>query len=334
MPAEIRFPSVAGAPRRKNGRQQACEPCRRRKVACDHRLPVCSRCRRGRISERCVYITSEPSTIGSSSIGPLSPKSSCKSPELIKEATSTPRGDGCTGFLGATSYSAFYQDSQKPILGSEFYAPFGKSPDISQSSIQYTSNALVDLAIRTLRSIPDHASAEALIDVDSSGYDGWCQLAGKRSHASFWVKFGNCLNGDRNSESMMHVATTINENTSKLFKEDHTSPDDWLQSFSGSAMRWEALGHLFIYWAYGARGILEVSTAKRCKDLQQFGGLELMRRYKICASWCMELSRAASSSNTLMAYLVFKHCLLESQISGEASKILNNPVGICNSESY
>lgn len=30
-----------GLPRRRNGKQQACEPCRKAKIACDHSLPVC-----------------------------------------------------------------------------------------------------------------------------------------------------------------------------------------------------------------------------------------------------------------------------------------------------
>ncbi|KAI1039662.1 hypothetical protein LB505_008338 [Fusarium chuoi] len=31
---------------RRNGKKQACEPCRRRKVACDHGYPICRRCRK------------------------------------------------------------------------------------------------------------------------------------------------------------------------------------------------------------------------------------------------------------------------------------------------
>ncbi|KAF1811424.1 hypothetical protein P152DRAFT_399088 [Eremomyces bilateralis CBS 781.70] len=41
--------------RRKNGKQQSCEPCRKAKVKCDHASPVCGRCRiRGRASQ-CYY---------------------------------------------------------------------------------------------------------------------------------------------------------------------------------------------------------------------------------------------------------------------------------------
>ncbi|KAF9869959.1 fungal specific transcription factor [Colletotrichum karsti] len=45
---------------RKNGRLQACDPCRRRKVVCDHARPVCGSCRRRRKTETCEYTMSSP----------------------------------------------------------------------------------------------------------------------------------------------------------------------------------------------------------------------------------------------------------------------------------
>ncbi|PYI03170.1 hypothetical protein BO78DRAFT_323586 [Aspergillus sclerotiicarbonarius CBS 121057] len=41
--------------RRRNGKQASCEPCRKDKVRCDHRSPVCTRCQRRRIPGRCFY---------------------------------------------------------------------------------------------------------------------------------------------------------------------------------------------------------------------------------------------------------------------------------------
>jgi hypothetical protein len=40
---------------RKNGKQASCEPCRRGKVRCDHRMPICDRCRRRNIDSECWY---------------------------------------------------------------------------------------------------------------------------------------------------------------------------------------------------------------------------------------------------------------------------------------
>ncbi|KAL5876683.1 hypothetical protein ACKVWC_005849 [Pyricularia oryzae] len=48
--------TLTSVPRRRNGRQQACEPCRKRKLACDHSLPTCSRCKRRNAEGGCVYL--------------------------------------------------------------------------------------------------------------------------------------------------------------------------------------------------------------------------------------------------------------------------------------
>ena len=40
---------------RRNGTRSSCEPCRKSKVKCDHRFPVCQRCEARGISASCVY---------------------------------------------------------------------------------------------------------------------------------------------------------------------------------------------------------------------------------------------------------------------------------------
>lgn len=42
-------------PLRRNGKQQACEPCRKGKLACDHAYPFCGRCTRRKTTARCIY---------------------------------------------------------------------------------------------------------------------------------------------------------------------------------------------------------------------------------------------------------------------------------------
>lgn len=55
--------SALGTPgRRRNGRLQACEPCRKRKVSCDHAFPACRRCRARNNPNGCVYLGVEETT--------------------------------------------------------------------------------------------------------------------------------------------------------------------------------------------------------------------------------------------------------------------------------
>lgn len=44
----------ASVGRRRNGKLQSCEPCRKSKLACNHETP-CSRCLRRRLGNQCVY---------------------------------------------------------------------------------------------------------------------------------------------------------------------------------------------------------------------------------------------------------------------------------------
>ncbi|CAD6442398.1 eb8b5430-7304-452f-80fd-fe00326a02f7-CDS [Sclerotinia trifoliorum] len=41
--------------RRRNGKRPSCEPCRKGKLACGHELPVCGRCVKRGLEERCWY---------------------------------------------------------------------------------------------------------------------------------------------------------------------------------------------------------------------------------------------------------------------------------------
>src|SRR3954464_5629982 len=40
---------------RRNGKLQSCEPCRKRKLSCDHKLPTCGRCVKRGTTRECLY---------------------------------------------------------------------------------------------------------------------------------------------------------------------------------------------------------------------------------------------------------------------------------------
>ncbi|KAK6215794.1 fungal specific transcription factor [Colletotrichum tabaci] len=75
---------------RKNGRLQACDPCRRRKVVCDHASPICSNCKRRRRAEPCEYTVSTPARMrsaraASSAQTMTSPSASVTGSETVAE---------------------------------------------------------------------------------------------------------------------------------------------------------------------------------------------------------------------------------------------------------
>lgn len=66
----------SGLPRRRNGKEQACEPCRKAKIACDHTLPVCTRCKRRKITDKCVYMSAPMTKITDPSMSHLNRRQS------------------------------------------------------------------------------------------------------------------------------------------------------------------------------------------------------------------------------------------------------------------
>lgn len=60
---------------RRNGKKQACEPCRKGKLACDHGSPFCGRCTRRKTTSKCVYHPAPMTRNSNASSAPLpSPK--------------------------------------------------------------------------------------------------------------------------------------------------------------------------------------------------------------------------------------------------------------------
>lgn len=82
--------------RRPNGRMQACDPCRLRKVACDHQQPVCRRCIGRGQEDECVYTSSIPR----------------KPPSLKKSSSREPGAPA--GASTYTSNSSFHVDASSP----------------------------------------------------------------------------------------------------------------------------------------------------------------------------------------------------------------------------
>jgi hypothetical protein len=114
-------------------------------------------------------------------------------------------------------------------------------------------------------------------------------------------------------------AQLISRNTNSELH-DEEDPVKWFAAFSGSSLRWEALGILFTYWSFGALASAEgdsifTSACKRPK-----GRVQMMIEMKECAASCIALSSHVDHGNSLLVYLLYKHSLLETMVSGDASE--------------
>lgn len=312
--------SVAGAPRRRNGRQQACEPCRLRKVACDHRLPTCSRCKRGGISEKCVYVPQRRSNPKPSSITQYgSPRRGCPSPSASPVPRPRARPECNVGYLGPTSFEAVFEETRVNLPSMQVPTPLPEedtSVDVDPS--RTPDQTSLDIAISILQTIPEKEQSIRLFGSDTSVCDGWCRLATVRILTSLWTSFGPYLEGERDKASLDRMSKKLFSNNTVFWQENHSDPDEWLHCFSGPNMRWEALGLIFAYWAMGV--ISPPNTAsKEDRQLNKDERRKLMLKYKNSASRCAELCRCDSNGNTVLLYLLYKNTVLESLVSGDAS---------------
>ena len=309
LPAE---PDTAeSAPRLHNGRRQACETCRRRKVACDHRVPVCSRCVRQGLSESCKYVFVRGRT--KSVLRDITPAQRPR--QFLEDRTFLPNSpnqpENSNGYLGATNFSAVFQDSADLLA---------QGHRVLVTPYKQPANDELEIAMSILDLIPDRITCKRLLQDDLQCSDGWSRLVAYLLNESIWGAFGSVLErSKRDVEGLASIADILFRNSSTSFREDYNDPMQWLESFSGSNLRWEALGILFAYWALGSKSLINAPEQRETPALRNHDRRDLIMKYKNGARLCLDLCRRGASANTLLACLLHKYSILESVDSGDAS---------------
>ncbi|WZH45377.1 Zn2-C6 fungal-type domain-containing protein [Fusarium acuminatum] len=312
---------------RRNGKTQACEPCRRRKVACDHSYPVCRRCRRKPNGEaNCYYATAsqDASTPGLSqrpengtSLGAATPRE-----PLLQSGHfgpddrlwSSPAARAPLGFFGPTSFPAAYEETETSLA-----AQLTRGENVPPSPSCTTAPSRVDiqnmvnmdqganwLAIRVLQAIPEKPFSDSFHSHASS--DGWVRKIGERLITSTWETFGSYLRDRGNVIKLRELGSMICINTRRSLKEDQDDPQAWIETFSGSNLRWEAIGMMFLYAALGE--LSASMTAESRKVLEHYT--------EFCSS-CITLANMGGSSGSLMLFLMYKRSVLHACMHGETS---------------
>ncbi|KAM3561836.1 hypothetical protein MY1884_002173 [Beauveria asiatica] len=345
-------PHAPSVPRRRNGRPQACEPCRRRKVGCDHQLPACARCQKGRIEHRCVYLVAgrdplllstpprssreHTSTLPSSpdrlparrarvaSPGvappPPPPRKQHRASAGAHPLESSVRYEAL-GYMGATSFSTDLEEAQRRLMSMPGAAdsPISSSqqPPRDAPSFSLRDFDPPAAAINVIRNIPDRASSYYLFETYRNIHDAWCRLAARWLLHSLWDTFGDILQGDRSDESLSVMAKKLCLNTALVLREDHTNPNEWFKEFSGQNMRWECIGILFGYWSSGLLSLPRETFKGSCKALHDMDRRTALDFYKDLVADCANLCWNAGNGNTLLCFLLFERSLLQSNISGD-----------------
>ncbi|KAK1965230.1 fungal-specific transcription factor domain-containing protein [Colletotrichum sublineola] len=369
---------------RKNGRPQACEPCRKRKVACDHAQPVCSRCRKSkRPGEVCEYIldgspapressrqtraresrrgsrtpvpqtvpTFQPSvtaaqlaprpaaTSRTASTTTASPVTSAASRSRASISTSLPTspesaGTGATpailgiGYLGFTSFCGIYEETRSSLnqLQPSGATPIGELGATANGGLECSpplTNQALETCLTILRHVPDGETGLKLFETYSNPSDGWIRLAAKRMIMSMYETFPQCFcASERPDDAQLAVlARTICSNTAKSVSDEESDPEKWIAQFTGTNLRWESLGVMFVYWEMSARSLNPYRPDPHSHRQQPLDeGTRVVMQYRYCIGASIELTKAAGrGGNTLLLFMSVKRTVIESIFSGDAS---------------
>ncbi|KAH7196296.1 hypothetical protein BKA60DRAFT_601379 [Fusarium oxysporum] len=212
--------------RRLNGRPQACDPCRARKVASDHGQPTCSRCRKRK--ETCVYTVSEPRIKGPRIQRPTPP---------TRSGTSTP-SPSAPGYLGFTSHNAVFEETRNSLSlvhGStlDIESAARRGPRVRACLIEMPSS-LQEMCLFVLCNLPGPSD-----DIIASV---------KATLRSLQESFGEHLANREDTLKLEEMGLTICNNTAHLLRDEYLTGQDWLDQFGCLALRWESLGLIWTYW--------------------------------------------------------------------------------------
>ncbi|KAI0508806.1 hypothetical protein F5B22DRAFT_658920 [Xylaria bambusicola] len=324
-------PPASSLLRRPNGRPQACEPCRKRKVACDHSQPVCNRCRKRSQGNDCVYLVSGNSRTSSAPRRPP-PSPTGSTPSVIylpsttnvSETTEIRSPEGlsarqmASGYLGFTSFSAVFEETQNSLSrlkGSHATPPESEdlNPETSVPDGFTLSTRAREACLYVLRQVPEPSRGKFYLR--GSPCEAWYYYFLDRVLTDFYETFGEYFGPNRNDKSLEELAIILCRNTALPFSDDEDiSPSQWIAQFSGSKTRWEALGLIFGFWDFSVNSITIVKNPNH----DEYGRPSQIT--KQCVDFCLELCNEFSPANSMLLFLTHKRLVMETVLNGDMSR--------------
>ncbi|KAF7547053.1 hypothetical protein G7046_g9132 [Stylonectria norvegica] len=330
--------------RRLNGRPQACDPCRARKVACDHAQPICNRCRKRKQND-CVYtVTADQAATSvrkrrtTPSTRPSPPQNSHRPSvdvEVVGErATSPPAPERSTsgfdsstltrrpelpsdsGYLGFTSYSTVFQETRNSLtlLNGPDIGPF-QTASRARPCLTDLLPPLREMCLFVVQHLPRSFSDNLKDCTGSYRPDQWIHVAVDAIVQTLRHDFAPYLAADADNRLIAEMAQILCCNSSKPFRDEHEDPQAWIRQFTGPNLRWESLGLLWTFWEMGTGPMGHPPMRYEAPD-------EIVNA---CLGYTIEISRHFSQGNDLMLYLSFRKGSMESIIKGDASLHAESP---------
>lgn len=305
----------AAFPRTKNGRLAACEPCQKRKYACDRSLPTCLRCQRSRVKKPCRYIATSPQHAQSSG----HPSNNSR----IAHSKS-PQNDPTVYSLRSSSVFEAVEltpiaPTPNPLNESEFLSRYESVPP-TLSSLAHERSFLLGVninelqaALDALSSLPSLEAEHILAKPHINPFNGWVPLPTTQILTELRSTYSSAFREDQKREHLIELALIIFSNTAEVLSNDQDYlSEEWCTSFSGARLRWEIIGLLFSSWAlYALQNKVHIS---------QYRPRVLVAKFFDIMESCIRFCRLAKASNLFLLYLSYRTSIVSSILHGPDSE--------------
>ncbi|KAI9368876.1 hypothetical protein BJX61DRAFT_536878 [Aspergillus egyptiacus] len=317
---------------RRNGLQQSCEPCRKSKLKCDHRRPVCGRCMAKQITQRCFYHPAPMTKPDTSSRGRLAKRmrtesthiSRSRSPALEYSTglhiTSEPPPVN-PGYLGSTSFSAVFSENRKDISVEEDSSVVAGQFGTLKDRVRCLSG------LEVLKFLYRNTICDTLI---RKFYDGHCISGVPRTileailqsvRRIFQALDRSKDNNDIGTQLQDLVYQIFRSSARPLTSHSAMTVEEYCASFTDKNMRWEAIGLIL-----ATAGLALMSTSESDPDLTRVASdsqaRHMIRAQAVEASnICLGFCDTSASVNELLGFYQYNDMLLRTQYYGDASYI-------------
>ncbi|CAH0004403.1 unnamed protein product [Clonostachys byssicola] len=306
--------------RRRNGRQAACDPCRSRKVACDHTRPVCLRCQRREQSARCVYSQSTPRPLGVPSRNQSQPDTPGSALSSISQYQQSPIDNPTrigTGYLGEISYNSVLNETIGTLsLASGPTPTYGRLDRLTRQFVSFEKlpAPIREMAIYVLQTLPGQANEQMVFKDSSFASTGFMHIAVDRIIASINSLFETFAAEDE-AVALNSIAEILCHNTVQPWRDVTSSSSEFLDQFCGTSLRWEALG---ILWLHMNR-VSDPVDSPLTRRVAWKDGKESHETCRTSVDYIIEISRYLCDGNDLLVDICRRQSALHTVVDGDGT---------------